>query len=262
MINHGRTLLLNKDGAFRPAPTFFLEEYVPEDFSSLGLPGYLVTIRNVLMGDGSDDAFENFRLWQFMKLIHSTEFEAYLTALDSRVTYLTDRSIVEAKNTYTVSPSSVPAQGVQIFFVGDPSYSSAIPRLEKVWEVEVTSALEVKSVNLQDGSVQEVVVQINDGLTSLIPLAGEKEFSIRIQADPLPLGAKWLVQTFSTPRGDVLELLDPLSRLGNAVLFNLFDSTEPYKTFRELWEKHFQVHYRLAGIILAWIYRAEEVRRA
>jgi len=262
MINHGRTLLLNKPGAFRPAPTFFLEEYVPESFSGLNLPGYLITIRNVLMGDGSDDAFENFRLWQFMKLIHATEFEAYLTALDPRITYLTDRSIVETKNTYTASPSNVQAQAVPIFFVGDPSYSSAIPRLEKAWEVTVTSALEVKSVNLKDGAVREVVVDIVEGLTSPITLAGEKDFSMRIQADPLPADAKWLVQTFSAPHGDVLELLDPLSRLGSAVLFNLFDSSEPYKSFRDLWEKHFQVHYRLAGIILAWIYRAEEVRRA
>jgi len=48
--------------------------------------------------------------------------------------------------------------------------------------------------------------------------------------------------------------------MGESVMFNLFSAQEPYKTFKELWEKHFQIHYKLTGILLAWIYRAEEAR--
>jgi hypothetical protein len=57
-------------------------------------------------------------------------------------------------------------------------------------------------------------------------------------------------------------VVTPLSALGEEVLIDLFGagSVEPYATLRELWEKHNYFHYRMSGLLLAFIYRAEEVR--
>ena len=259
MINHGRTLLLNTSGANRPSSTFYLEEYVPRSYLPVQLPAYLTAIRNVLMGDGADDAFENFRLWQYMKLIHATEFASYLTALDSRITYVNDRSSVFSKDEIVYEPATPEAIGVELDFIGKPTFNVAYPRLVNKWLIAVSAGLLVNTTKVNSRETSETAVTIDEGLTSPISMAGEKQFYARIHADPLPVGASWLANVFTQPDHDVTNLIPTLETLGDSLL-NLFSSEEPFATFKELWDKHFQVHYRLAGLILAWIYRAEEVR--
>ncbi len=256
MINHGRTLLLNRSGASRPNPDFFLEEYVDPAFRPIRLPGYLTSIWRILIGD-SDDGFANFRLAQFMDLLHSTEFVDYLTALDPRVTYRHNRTILN-ENYNGQANALNPEAEVDVAFEGEISSSPARPRLWFQWDVEVINAGTVRS--RLDTEVLDETVLISNGLTGLIRLAGQKEYGFRLTVPSLPVGAHWVMSKLLQPEADVTGLLEPLELLGDEVLSQLFGTAEPYKTFRQLWDRHGYISYRLSGFLLAYIYRVEEVR--
>lgn len=260
MINHARTLLLNRPGATRPLPTYFLEEYVDPAFTPLQLPGALATVRNVLIGDGSDDAYANFRLWQLLRLVHSTEYAHYITDLDPRVTYLRRRSVVDAGAVSSYTPLTGPTTP-KLYLLGSLETPLLPQRLQYDWLVEVVSGLVVRSTLIQTQQTTDTIVTVDDDLSSPIPLAGQGTFNVRIASNaPLPVGARWQVTAFAKPAGDPSLLLEPLAKIGDEALFELFGNAEPYKTFSDLFTKHVYFQYRLTGMVLAYAYKANEVR--
>jgi len=85
LINQGRTLLLNSNViAAGNAPG---EQYVPPEYSAVQLPTYLQAIRSRLFGANPDRAMLNYRLAQYMGILHATPLSVFLTALDPRITY-------------------------------------------------------------------------------------------------------------------------------------------------------------------------------
>src|SRR5581483_2043121 len=87
MTNHFRTLLLNLSGNIKPPGTYPGEEYVPPGFVAQWMPPNLQQVWNVLFGYSPDRAMVNYRLRQYMPLVHAAELEQYVLALDQRVTY-------------------------------------------------------------------------------------------------------------------------------------------------------------------------------
>lgn len=259
MINHCRTLLLNRDGNKRPAPTYYLEELVPAEFRAVSLPGWLKALHDTLVSPECDNAFANFRMWQYMKLLHSTKFKAYVYALDSRVTYDYDHGPTIVKESAIYTPLNIEAQGVPLYFFGEPAQSAQTSRLFRSWEVEALSASVVRSTSLQGGPPVDTDVTFDAGLSSPILMVGQNGFAVRIGADPLPIPAKWLVETFVKPDADLTELLDPLTLYVHAHP-ELFPKRAPFDTFGQLWNKEFALAYRMSGLLLAFAYHTEGVR--
>ena len=257
MINHARTLLLNRDGATRPVPTFFGEEYVPESFKALPLPSELITIRRALFGSDPDNAGMNYLLWQYMKILHSTEFEDYVTALDSRVTYLHARSLLDQPFGPTVSENSAALQ-----FVGAPALGGTDGRLIESWGIERAGTLYTirnYRTNVADSHVPTVV----DGLTAFMPMTGHPDFQVRVSTSIATVN-NWDVEYLARPN----ESLDPINRaaqltnIGAEAYAYLFPRREPYTTFKSLWERHAHFPYKMSGALLAVIYLTEGIRRA
>jgi hypothetical protein len=75
--------------------------------------------------------------------------------------------------------------------------------------------------------------------------------------------ARWQVSTRTKPAPVITTLLPTLEMLGEPVFLELFGvkQTEPYATFKNLWFDHPNAVYRLIGLTLALIYRAEEARK-
>jgi hypothetical protein len=259
MINHGRTLLLNEDGDKRPGAEFFLEEYVDPAFKALSLPGYLAGVRAALLSAG-DDAWQNYRLQQLMALLHGTEFVSYLLALDPRFTYRHDRSILDLAYGGSSSPMNVQAMGLQPIYSGSLTAGISSPRISYGWTVEVLSPTLVNSTDRLTGYSSDSPVTYQSGLSSVILLAGQSKFGIRFQSASLPTGARLEVSYLVRPDSELTDLLAPLESLGDEVVSSLFGTAEPYKTFKQLWEKHGYTAYRFSGLLLAYVYRAEEVR--
>ena len=77
------------------------------------------------------------------------------------------------------------------------------------------------------------------------------------------LSARWLLTARANPNPAITTLLPILEILGEPLFLELFGvaSVEPYVTFKNLWFDHPLSAYRLAGLVLAFIYRAEELRK-
>jgi hypothetical protein len=254
--------LLNRDGDNRPEPTFFLEEYVPEDFRTVQLPSALSTIYQALIGVNADDAYANFRVCQYMRILHSTEFVSLLTDLDPRITYDHDRSLVERNREYSVTPASDAATGMAGSIVGEPEASFSRPRLYFRWEVRTSTPDSVVVFDTHTRDESEEPVTFADGISSMIPMVGQTDVYIRLQGSALPTGAIWDVNIRAKTPEDLQDVVAPLDALSEEILLQLFgtEAVQPYASLRELWEKHNYFHYRLSGILLAHIYRVEESR--
>lgn len=259
VINHARTLLMNVNGSARPAATFFMEEYIPPDFEAQELSSSLQDVYNVLFGSNPDNAFLNFRARQYTYVLHSTEFAQYVTNLDPRVTYLNDRSIVDASQTALIEPLNLLAIA-DLFEIGTVEATPSVPQMLPSWQLEVLAALYVRTIHEKSGRVLDTVVTIIDDLTNVIPMAGQANYGVRVQASPtLAVGAKWRITKPVFPDADLTQLVADLETV-EASLNRLFGVAEPYRTFKELWNKHALLSYRLSGALLAFVYRAEEAR--
>jgi hypothetical protein len=258
MINHARTLLLNRSGATRPAPDFFLEEYVDPAYRPIPLSSLLSAFQRALIG-AADDAYANYRLWQYLGILHATEFESYVLELDPRVTYRHERSIVNSAFGTSYVELNAEAGGLELFFSGAPKPVEP-PRLMHDWMLELSPGPVLRSTDLRNGLVREDALSLTDGLTGLMPLAGQEEFLVRLRGTTLTVDARWTVSHLLQPVDELSDLLLPLDNLADQFSATLFGAQEPYRTFGQLWDKHAYIQYRMSGILLAYIYRAEEAR--
>ena len=76
------------------------------------------------------------------------------------------------------------------------------------------------------------------------------------------LVARWLINMQANPSPAITTIMPTLELLGEPIFLDLFgvSDEEPYTTFKNLWFDHPLPNYRLAGLTLAFIYRAEEQR--
>jgi len=261
MINHARTLLLNSDGATRPNPSYFLEEYVDPKFSALQLPDYLARARASLFDPKSaDEAYKNFVMRACMSILHSTEFAEYVYALDPRVTYLNRPSVAMTPEEAVTTPLNDLAKTGRAEMVG--SGSQVPQRIMWDWDVEVLSGGPVAysvQVTLRTPYQRQVYsVNFDDGHSDLVPLPGQTQLFFRFQ-DAISVGMSWEASLFSMQKLNLDAIMQGFESSGSAA-DQLFGNQEPYKTFGELWRKHVYLNYKMSGYLLAVIYRMEEVR--
>ena len=254
MINHGRTLLLNRDGSTRPDSLYYLEEYVDPAFRAVQLPAYLQEFYEILIGSGSDNAFANYRLRQYMLLLHSTEFQAYVYALDPRITYLTDRTVAADQDDVVCKPINALADSITFYFTGKPAINPSAIKMYSSWLVEAVTPTLVR-VTDQKGNTSDTLVTFSGGSTNQIAVPGQPDFWFKIASPSLSAGAEWLIETFTSPPGDLTDLMDSLTSYINRNGYQLFPNVEPFTTFSQLWNKYDVFAYRMSGLLLAYIYQ-------
>lgn len=263
MINEARTLLLNKSGDGRPAPSFYFEEYIPPWFMPVSFTPVTARLYDLLIGNVADAAFANARVWDILRAIHSTEFAKYITDLDPRVTYLHERNELVTRNSLTVVGSNAEAQGVVIYPIGEATATQSQPRSYFNWKVEAVTPTVVQVTDMAfQNNITETLVAGSDNLSDPVLLPNQRTLQIRIGAYPIPSGALWQLTAFVPPAYglvDVLANLDTNRAQFESALFGDLQ-VEPYFTFKQLFDKHAEVNYRIAGVVLAHIYRMNEER--
>ena len=99
---------------------------------------------------------------------------------------------------------------------------------------------------------------LTSGLSELHSLPGS---GYQFRVNTTDTTAAWVVRGFLRPQMSLSELENGLKTLGEPYLLELFgvEKIEPYATF---WNctSHPDFAYRLAGFVLAMIYRTEEIR--
>jgi hypothetical protein len=290
MLNHGRTLLLNRG----PTVEALGERLVPRSFTALDLPSYLRQLRGVLFGRNPDRAMFNYRLAQLMAVLHSTEYEQYLFDLDPRVTYLRRDDLTLARpETYhpladrvgtgddtTVTTASVyfvpgdaislyvpwlnyeQGSEVEIFIQGNPTPPDATGRMFYKLRLDLVAGSQV-TVTQQTPTrrVQTTSLNYTQGISNPVAL-GDAGYDFRLTTNAT--GESWRIWVYNEPQWGPGQLEQALNAAGDPTLQQLFGSnpTEPYRTFRNLWFQHEEMPYRLSGLLLAMIYRTDEVLNA
>lgn len=256
MLNHARTLLLNISGLNTPGPDFLGEEGVPEEFRAVALPYYVQAARAELFGTDPDRVMLNYRLRQYMNILHSTELVEHVLALDPRISY--DPSATDLFDDAAFIPTAAGSLK-PIHFAGQHTPDNGLGRLRQQWRVAMGNSLQV-TVFQMTSPVHETqhTVTVANGVTGEVPL----DRGLRCYFDPTP-GNVWHVSVTSRPTWDLSKIVYNLQKIGEPRMVKLFGANpaEPYKTFRALWESHPFLPYKLGGMLLAVIYRSEAARR-
>lgn len=259
MYNHLRTLLLNQDGnAVLPDYTIG-EAAVPADFRAVNLPAYLDEIRSRLFGSNPDRSMLNYRLAQYTKLLHATELASYVDALDPRVTY--SESILDLFGASAFTPM-VSENGYPLVVQGNPAMPDATGRMYHYYIAERADedTLYVQQV-LPTSKNRILELTFTDGLSAAVPL-GESGYRLLVPSSPV--ATTWRIAFHNRPQWDLGQILAALRVAGEPTLLQLFGASpvEPYLTFRNLFQEHKELAYRLGGLLLAVAYRTDEVWRA
>ena len=263
MLNHARTLLMNIDGANNPGPTFFGEEAVPADFRELELPSFLVAIRQQLFGSDPDRSMMNYRLWQFMRVLHSTEDLAqHVTAFDPRVTYV-DSQRTDLFDRESFQPEIVQLAGARAALSPQdgPAPPDLVGRVYHQYLVEVLTGATVRVTQETTPIKQDIVpYTFTSGLSGRVDLF-DSGWGVLMGTDSG--GTSWKFQVRNRPTFDLGQLVVMLERIGEPVLLELFGLVpdEPFRTFKNLWEQNDETPFKLGGLLLALITRTDEVRR-
>ena len=255
MINHARTLLLNRDGSKRPGYGYYLEEYIDPTFKPVKLSTGLDEFHRMIIEEGSDNAYANFRVHQCMKVLHSTEFVAYVKDLDPRITY--DKPVNVSRTDISIVGNSL-TQTVPADINGSLTLTSDVSRLYNSWLIAATDTNTLTFMHAQTGFTFVTVLSVIDWISQTVTLKPQPNLSV-VFKNSVPAGAEWVVNTFLEPPDDLVDLTSKLTNLSGTALVDLFPNREPYKTFHSLYLYADVLQYKLSGALLAFIYRANEI---
>lgn len=293
MINHGRTLLLNI-WAQSAQQRQLGYEYISGEFRPLALPTALKTARRLLFGSHPDQRFLNLRAFELLSYIHQTPAVEYLYKLDKRVTYWPAHNVDTFQFPANIEITQI--RGVQrpVAIGGEFLANNSTGRAQRQYTIgfvnvdEVPIALEEEDGNkyllietadrvlnelssdfmsLATDTINEMRLKEKQQINGEIPLITLPETNVRIKfaalaTDPDTYSGRWYVKLTANPQPAITTLIPSLELLGEPVFLELFGVTdeEPYATFKNLWFDHPLPAYRLAGLVLAVIYRTERVR--
>ena len=260
MFNHARTLLLNTDGGPGYFPECPGEELIPGGYEKLELPTYLDVFRSRFFGADPDRAMLNYRSWQLLQLVEATELQSHILALDPRITYDLNVNKLALQNTFL--PKVIPQGGTSsqtLTLAGTPIKPDASGKSTFDYQISILEEEIIKVQRLTFPLIDEQhLITLTDGLSQYftLPLSGYR-FCVNT-TDP---AISWRIQGYLRPQNSLSEIEKGFRSIGEPYLLQLFgtSSDEPYATFRNCWEKHPEFAYRLGSIVLAMIYRTEEI---
>lgn len=263
MINHVRSLLMNVSSSSRADLPG--EEYVPADFRPRLLSTATAAARRILFGSSPDRLYLNYRLREYMTLLHTTELAEFVTDLDPRVTYWPLRDTDIFADTFRNQVSLVTGStAATLVVLGDETPNHVLGQLRHEFRITVSAPETVQIERLTLPTATESVgVPTTNGLTTAIALPGSS-VSFRIQTGDSDndltdlVGTTWLLETRARPSQGLDTVLSRLQTgLGPVSLLELFGlgQTEPQKTWLNLWQTSPYLPYKLGALLLGVAYR-------
>lgn len=268
MINHARTLLLNRSGGNQNLRDLG-EEFIPESFRSQQLPSWLESYRRVLLGSRPENVYANFQVDKLLRIIHATQFEPYLTLFDTRLTYDPRDAGAFSDTQYGYSLQSAIEKVTSVAPVsevyadelhGYMRYRWSFVLANQVATVTSMSSGRTTTLNLVDPtaagrSVSDVV--------TLPDTTFQVRFSIHAPYTVADWTDNFELTLLTRPTQEISEKVETLESLRD-LEYSLFgtDDVEPYVTFYGLWRAAPSLPERITGIVLAIIYRLHSYYRA
>jgi hypothetical protein len=124
------------------------------------------------------------------------------------------------------------------------------------------NSLYVKQINTLAAPLVVPLSSVNNLPTITLPETQVKVTPASLPAPGASNAARWLVDLAVDPPPAITTILPALELIGEPAALELFGvaAEEPYATFKNLWFDHPLPAYRLAGFVLAYIYRLNERR--
>lgn len=270
MVNHVRTLLLGVSGSNSPGSNFPGEEPVPADFRPSTLAAELKNVRACLFGSRPDRLYLNYRLRQFMTLLHATELDEHVRKFDSRITYKPGEAEDLFAGRFGVS---VEGSELPIYFSGQFAVDEALGRAQGQWRVSTGFHASTNIVGpirlIQDCTV----IQESDPVT----VSSHEIVATNTLTDSIELGrglrcratwsfftadTVWHITARSRPSRGLPEIVSALRQSPlTAEPGELFGNplVEPYTTYWNLWSKHDFLPYHLGGLLMAYASRVDDL---
>jgi hypothetical protein len=263
MFNHARTLLMNVDGSSGFISDYPGEELIPNDYQPVTLPGWLDVFRMRFFGADPDRTMLNYRVAEIMQTIAATELQSYVLALDPRITYSSYPRQLALPETFEPQVNRYSGTTTDILtLTGSPARPDFNGRCNYRYQITIknTGPASINIARLNSPFVEtEDVLTLTNGLSPEfeLPYSGYK-----VRVNTTNPNAGWIVNGFLRPQITLAEIDRTIHSIGETYLLQLFGTAnaEPFKTFRNCWYKHPELPYRLGGIVLAMIYRTEELR--
>lgn len=282
MINHARTLLLNisaqQNNLQEPGA-----EYIPTGFTPVQLTPALTTLRRVLFGTRPDRHFLNMRAQELLSYIHETELAQYLTRLDPRITYWPFSAPFAGSTKATVAVEQEFGAPYLLNVVGSFTANTGLGRAARMFHIALNAGTPNTLTVDYDGIQSQISLSTAtpfylpetnlrcsfaaatgpyDKFAEFADTAISERYLGANQEQAGDLLAWWFVQARAFPAPVITSLIPTLELLGETVFLDLFGvvPAEPYATFKNLWFDHPLPAYRLGGLVLAMIYRMNELR--
>lgn len=257
MINHVRTLLLNRD-ATSTSLSDYGYEYIPPDYRACRLPTRTEWVRRALFGAIPDIAGLNYRLRQYMALLHSPELVSYVVADDARLTYnpYDNRPFAETHMPLVTWLSG----NMPVNFVIEPgALQSRSGRLQYRWLCFGNTEETYDPDNAPRGSVALPPSWVG-GLSAPIPLPESDGIFLQLGGSGTVPQDTLQVTLIKQPAMALADIPAYLERvLVEDVTHELFRDTPP--EWADWWTNETQLHLRLGGVLLALAKRVDAARR-
>lgn len=260
MFNHARTLLMNTNGEDRIYASYPGDELIPVRFNKLNLPTYIKVIRTRLFGVSPDRVMLNYRVAQLLHLIEATNLHTHILALDSRITYNSKSNQMVLASTFEPVVTQYGGNSMDILtLIGSAISPDASGQTAYNYQVTIDGV----NINIQRVTPPTVTVQNLLNFTASLSdvyLLPYSDYKIRVNSvNPL---AAWTIRGFLRPTTALSAIEQSLRSIGEPYLLQLFGviDEEPYLTFKNCWNGHPDFAHRLGGLVLALVYRTEELR--
>lgn len=260
MVNHVRTLLLNVSGSSGlPGYSYFGEEYVDNSYISIELPSYLTAIRSIIFGSSPDRACLNYRVNQFMTMVHGTDLASYATKYDSRITYWPLESQIDTLLTGSPTITKLGTTTQNLRLSGDYTNRMDPDKLYHQFIVDVTDGSNVTVT--RTSPYRKIVVSsytITDSYSQQIALADYLAISFSF---PSGVGQSWVVEVYHKPTESLDSIVTQLETYRSTEVTQLFGDEEgDYTSWKTIWhDKNQPTPHRLGSLVLALAERTHEV---
>ena len=275
MINHALALLTNLAGPTVSSGTWPGEAYLPT-FKPLKLTNSLNSVRQQLFGRTPDVPMLFFRARQLLSLLRSTSLWSYVLALDSRLTFDQPLPLISDASYEPTVTRTIGTENDILYITGAPAVPDAtgISRYSIIVDSFPDGRVTMTSVQALNISSTDVPIDqqfltpfwyLPEGFMpespSTIQVLAVEGLTFEVSASSQQ--AQWLVELLLRPQWDLSQLAINVGRLSQATLLDVlgFETEEPFATGRRLWELHTQLPLKLAGFVLSYLYRLEQLRQ-
>ena len=256
MINHYRTLILNKAATSRPPKIATLgEELVDPDFRPVTNSKNLQQIRDIILGTDPDPVFENFRLAQIAQILTNSEFyKEYILRLDSRITFDVNKNtdFFDLESMYSVDTQS--DSTIRILSKLEPDIGLGRSVYEWFISAGTGNIITVEDLNYP-GSVS-TVVSFADGISSDIAVPNSN-YALRLQGSVMPSnGTIWSVSGIADlSEASFVDVFDKIA--ASELVEGLFGINKSGNSFYNLYSTNRKMN-KIIGFLLAFIWELQD----